>query len=193
VNQNPFLQFQEWLQDAKQHSGMQYANAMALATVDEDGRPSVRIVLLKHLSKSGFQFFTNFEGRKGRELARNTKAGLCFYWDKLGRQVRVEGTVVKLSGAESDAYFASRPRGSQLSAWASKQSSVVTSREVLENAMADLDKKFPGEIPRPDYWGGFELQPSAIEFWTHQDNRLHDRIQYVKEKNGSWLSQRLSP
>ena len=172
---------------------MKYPNAVALATVDEQLRPAVRIVLLKHIDEKGFQFFTNYEGRKGRELLANQQAALCFFWDALGRQVRVEGKVEKLDSASSDAYFQSRPRRSQLGAWASKQSRVIESREILEQEMEKLEQQFPHEVPRPDHWGGFLLTPTSFEFWLEQDNRLHDRFEYLPASPGQWKINRLSP
>lgn len=168
-------------------------NAMTLATVDAQGRPSTRTVLLKGVDARGFIFFTNYDSRKGRELADNPRAALTFYWPELERQVCVAGTVSKISRAESEAYFKSRPRGSQLGAWASDQSSPVESRAVLEQKWRECESKYPGEIPLPPHWGGFVLAPERIEFWQGRPSRLHDRFGYAKQTDGSWKIERLSP
>ena len=165
--------------------------AMALATATADGRPSVRMVLLKGVDERGFSFYTGYESRKGRELAENPRAALLFHWP--GRQVRIEGPVERVTADESDAYFASRPRGSRLSAIASRQSEVVSSREELEGRVAELEEQFAGaEPPRPDRWGGFRLVPETFELWQHRDDRLHDRLRYRRDGD-AWLVERLSP
>jgi len=168
-------------------------NAMTLATVDPSGRPSTRTVLLKSVDARGFIFFTNYDSRKGRELAENPNAALTFFWSDLERQVCVAGTVVKLPVTESAAYFKSRPRGSQLAAWASNQSETVPDRATLEARWHALEMKFPGDIPLPPNWGGFILQPQRIEFWQGRPSRLHDRFNYARQADGSWKIDRLSP
>ncbi|MSU59540.1 MAG: pyridoxamine 5'-phosphate oxidase [Pedosphaera sp.] len=168
-------------------------NAMTLATVDAQGRPSTRTVLLKGADARGFIFFTNYDSRKGRELAANPNAALTFYWPELERQVCVAGTVSKLPVAESEAYFKSRPRGSRLGAWASDQSSPVESRDLLEKKWREFEVKFPDDIPLPPNWGGFVLAPERIEFWQGRPSRLHDRFGYSKQPDGSWKIERLSP
>jgi pyridoxamine 5'-phosphate oxidase len=166
---------------------------VALATAAADARPSVRMVLLKGFDERGFVFYSDYESRKGRELAENPRAALLFHWPELGRQLRVEGLVERLPAEESDAYFASRPRGSRLSAIASRQSEVVASREELEARVAELEERFAGAEPsRPDRWGGFRLVPETYELWQHRDDRLHDRLRYRRD-GSDWLVERLSP
>jgi pyridoxamine 5'-phosphate oxidase len=166
---------------------------MTLATVDGRGRPSARIVLIKGVDERGFTFFTNYESRKGRALAENPYASLLFYWIELERQVRIEGTVVKTSEAESDAYFASRPASSRIGAWASEQSQVIESRAVLEARERDFSARFGDDPPRPPHWGGYRLVPDAIEFWQGRPSRLHDRLLYTRTPGGDWQIARLSP
>jgi pyridoxamine 5'-phosphate oxidase len=168
-------------------------NAMTLATVDKNGKPSSRTVLLKSVDERGFIFFTNYDSRKGRELAENPNAALTFFWSELERQVCVAGSVTKLPAAESEAYFKSRPRGSQIGAWASNQSEPVADRAALEVKWRELEKKFPGEIPLPPNWGGYILKPERIEFWQGRPSRLHDRLHYTKSADGAWKIDRLSP
>ena len=168
-------------------------NAMTLATADRDGRPSSRTVLLKSVDERGFVFFTNYDSRKGRELAENPSAALTFFWSELERQVCVAGTITKLPAAESEAYFKSRPRGSRLAAWASNQSEVIADRTVLETRWRELEKKFPADIPLPPNWGGYVLRPERIEFWQGRPSRLHDRFSYSRQPDGSWQAERLSP
>src|SRR4051812_48305813 len=169
------------------------ATAMIVATADAAGQPSARTVLLKGLDERGFAFFTNYESLKGRDLAENPRAALVFYWPALERQVLVSGSVTKLPAAESEAYFRTRPRGSRIAAWASRQSSVVDSRAQLEHQWAEADARFPGDtVPPPPYWGGYVLAPSRIEFWQGRPNRLHDRFSYVREA-GRWIVHRLAP
>jgi pyridoxamine 5'-phosphate oxidase len=169
------------------------SNAMTLATADKNGRPSTRTVLLKTVDERGFVFFTNYESRKGRELAENPGGALTFFWPELERQVCVAGRVEKIPAAESENYFKSRPRGSRLAAWASGQSSVVANRAVLEKNWRELERKFPGEIPLPPHWGGFVLRPERIEFWQGRPSRLHDRFSYTRQADGSWKIERLAP
>jgi pyridoxamine 5'-phosphate oxidase len=169
-------------------------NAMTLATADAEGRPSARVVLLKGLDERGFVFYTNYNSRKGRELADNPNAALVFYWPDQEREVTVAGTVSPLPPAESDAYFKSRPRGSRIGAWASDQSAVVRDRVELEAKWAEFERQFPGEeVPRPSHWGGYVLAPARLEFWQGRPNRLHDRFRYTRQPEGNWLIERLSP
>ena len=166
---------------------------MTLATADKDGRPSARIVLLKSFDEQGFVFYTNYDSRKGQELAENPRACLLFYWSPLWRQVRIEGTVEKVSEAESEEYFHSRPLGSKLGAWASDQSQPVESREQLEKQFEESNLKFADNVPRPPRWGGYRLRPDVIEFWQGRENRLHDRLRYTVQKDDGWLIERLAP
>jgi pyridoxamine 5'-phosphate oxidase len=168
-------------------------NAMTLATVDAEGRPSTRTVLLKTVDQRGFVFYTNYESRKGRELADNPNAALTFFWPDLERQVCVAGTVTKLPMAESERYFKSRPRGSQLGAWVSHQSQPVPDRAFLESKWRELEQQFPGDIPLPPNWGGYVLKPERIEFWQGRPSRLHDRFSYSRRADGAWQIDRLSP
>jgi pyridoxamine 5'-phosphate oxidase len=188
---DPFVQFARWFQDAAQ-ARIREPAAMTLATADSSGRPSARIVLLRGYDERGFVFFTNYESRKGTELEDNPRAAFVFYWDVLERQVRIEGEIARLDAHESDAYFAQRPRGHQLSAWASRQSRLLTDRAVVEAEMKRYDVAFAGrEVERPPYWGGYRVCPELFEFWQGRANRVHDRITYVWEK--TWRVSRLSP
>ncbi len=192
VAPDPVEQFRRWFDEALE-ADLHEPNAFVLATATRDGLPSARVVLLKGLDERGFVFYTNYEGRKGRELEDNPRAALLFCWGELERQVRIEGTVSRVSEEESDAYYASRPRGSRLGAWASEQSRVVEGREVLESRIGDLEAEYEGrEVPRPPFWGGYRVEPEAIEFWQGRENRLHDRIVYRRE-SGSWKTERLQP
>ena len=169
-------------------------NAMTLATADKQGRPSARVVLLKGLDQRGFIFFTNYDSRKGQELAVNPHAALVFYWAGLERQVCVAGEVTVLPESESRTYFHSRPRGSRLAAWASRQSEIIRDRSELEEKWRQLEVQFPGQdIPKPPYWGGYVLSPASLEFWQGRPSRLHDRFRYSKQPDGSWLIERLAP
>jgi pyridoxamine 5'-phosphate oxidase len=169
-------------------------NAMTLATADKDGRPSARIVLLKGLNSRGFIFYTNYDSRKGRELAQNSAASLVFYWGEQERQVCVAGLVERLPVEESEAYFKSRPRGSRIGAWASRQSEVVRDRAELEARWREIEAKYPGqEIPKPENWGGFVLRPARIEFWQGRPSRMHDRFRYSRQADQSWAIERLAP
>jgi pyridoxamine 5'-phosphate oxidase len=190
LDPQPLRQFAAWFEEAGA-AGMRAPEAMALATATADGQPSVRMVLLKGFDERGFVFFTGYESRKGGELTANPRAALLFYWDPLGRQVRIEGPVERVAEAESDAYFASRPRGAQISASVSPQSRVVESRASLEALAAELEAR-DGELPRPPAWGGFRLAPETYEFWQHRANRLHDRLRYRRE-GGRWVIERLAP
>jgi pyridoxamine 5'-phosphate oxidase len=190
---DPFTQFGAWFDEVVQ-ADIREPNAMTLATAAPDGRPSARMVLLKGVDAHGFAFFTNYESRKGAELTVNPRAALVFFWVQLERQVRVEGRVERLSAEESDAYFASRPEGSQLGAWASQQSAVLPDRGPLEARYEELRAQYEGhEIPRPPFWGGFRVVPETVEFWQGRVNRLHDRLRYRRQDDDSWVVERLSP
>lgn len=189
---DPVTQFMDWFHAARQASPRD-PNAMTLATVDPEGWPSARIVLLKHVDSDGFVFYTNYASRKGQALAAHPVAALVFWWDALERQVRVEGNVEKLDAATSDDYFHSRPRGSQLGALASAQSTVIPSRETLEAHMQALSSQYDdGPIPRPPHWGGYRVRPHSIEFWQGRGSRLHDRLRY-RLSAGRWVLERLAP
>jgi pyridoxamine 5'-phosphate oxidase len=190
---DPFRQFDKWFQEA-QAAKLIEPNAMTLATATRDGRPSARTVLLKGVDGRGFVFYTNYESRKGRDLAENPRASLLFPWFALERQITVEGTVTKVSREETAAYFHSRPRASQLGAWVSQQSAIITGRTVLEDAMKALEKKYAGaEVPVPPSWGGYRLTPETVEFWQGRRSRLHDRLRYRREATGDWTVERLAP
>ncbi len=189
---NPVAQFTTWLDDATR-SGEPEPTAMALATSDTDGSPTVRMVLLKHADDHGFVFYTNLESPKAADLATNPKAALCFYWNRIGRQVRVSGRTERVTDAEADAYFATRPRLSQLGAWASKQSTPMEGYFDLERACASYALRFPfGAVPRPPYWSGYRVMPDRIEFWSQKPFRRHERKVHVQE-NGQWREQWLYP
>lgn len=192
VDLNPFVQFNCWLQEALS-SRLPEPNAMALASATGEGKPSVRMVLLKGYDDRGFVFFTNYEGRKSSELMKNPNAALLFYWSELERQVRIEGSVEKTSRQESEEYFNTRPLESRLGAWASRQSEVIPGRSDLEQKVTDLKERYANrEVPVPPFWGGFRLQPQVFEFWQGRENRLHDRIRYSLQ-GGVWTIERLSP
>ena len=190
VDRDPLRQFARWFEEAGE-AGIRAPEAMAAATATHDGGPSVRMVLLKGFDERGFVFFTGYESRKGQELAENPRAALLFYWDPLGRQVRIEGPVERVSADASDAYFRTRPRGAQISASVSPQSRVVGSRAELEALAGELEAR-EREIPRPSAWGGYRLTPETYEFWQHRSNRLHDRLRYRRD-DGGWILERLAP
>ena len=189
---DPIARAQAWLEEAAA-AGVPEPDGAALATASPDGHPSVRFVLVRGVDDRGLRFFTNYGSRKGRELDANPVAALALWWPSLQRQIRAEGPVERLSAEESDAYFASRGHGSQLGAWASRQGTVIPGREVLDDALAELGERYPGDVPRPEYWGGYLLRPTAIEFWEGRANRLHDRTHYLRDGEGGWRSERLSP
>ena len=193
MSTDPFQLFDEWFAQAKAHEPND-PNAMALATADRAGNPSVRMVLLKAHGPDGFTFFTNEESRKGRELQENHSAAVLFHWKSLRRQVRIEGEVGRVAEAEADAYFATRSRDSQLGAWASDQSRPLDSRELFEQRYADVARRFGDRpVPRPPYWGGFRLQPSAFEFWQDRPHRLHERRTFLAQDDGGWSEGLLYP
>jgi pyridoxamine 5'-phosphate oxidase len=189
---DPINQFRHWFDEALA-ANLHEPNAMTLATATPDGRPSARIVLLKGYDGRGFVFYTNYEGRKARDLEANPNCALVFYWGELERQVRIEGRGVQVSDKESDAYFASRPRGSRLGAWVSEQSRPVEDRSKLEERLKELEEEYEGrEIPRPPFWGGYRVEPEGVEFWQGRENRLHDRLLYTRCAE-EWVIERLQP
>ena len=193
VKEEPFGQFVAWM-TAALDAGLAFPNAMTLATASPDGHPSARIVLLKGFDERGFVFFSNYESTKGRELASNPRAALVFYWFELERQVRITGEIDRIAEQESDEYFVSRPVGSRVSTWASRQSEVIEDRSSLELAAAEARSRYPnGDIPRPPHWGGYRLVPNELEFWQGRADRLHDRLRYRRTDGGDWLLERLSP
>lgn len=193
ANLNPFIQFKTWFEQAVS-AGILEPNAMTLATTTPDGLPSARIVLLKGFDERGFVFYSNYQSSKGQQLQANPFSALVFWWGELERQVRITGRVEQVSPGESDEYFQSRPRGSQLGAIASPQSQVISSREVLEGRLQELEAQYINqEIPRPSSWGGFRVIPTTIEFWQGRPNRLHDRLLYRLVDDGSWMIERLAP
>lgn len=192
IHQDPVEQFRRWFEEARA-ADLHEPNAVTVATATADGKPSARTVLLKGFDERGFVFYTNYEGGKARDLRENPRAALLFYWGELERQVRIEGRVRRIPTEESDAYFASRPRGSQLGAWASEQSRPVVDRDALEERLREVERRFgEGEVPRPPFWGGYRVEPESFEFWQGRENRLHDRLVYRRE-NGGWSIGRLQP
>jgi len=189
---DPIAQFRSWYHEAES-AGVQEPNTMTLATVNEQGQPSIRVVLMKEITPEGLIFYSNFRSRKGREMERHPKAALNFYWQLIERQVRLEGIISKVPDSKSDEYFSTRPRGSQLSAWVSEQSKAIPSRDYLEEQLKDCQSRFEGkDIPRPAHWGGYLLTPERVEFWQGGEDRLHDRIEYSKQQ-GQWKRCRLAP
>lgn len=191
VSKDPFKQFEKWFQDVLK-SGFLEPNAMTLATATKAGKPSARIVLLKGIHDNGFVFYTNYKSKKGKEIEENPYGSLLFYWDKLERQIRIEGTIEKVSQKESEEYFNTRPYKSRVGAWASKQSSVIESRSAIVKEFLKYMMKFKNHVPLPDVWGGYRLIPDSFEFWQGRPNRLHDRVRYIKNKSG-WKIDRLAP
>jgi pyridoxamine 5'-phosphate oxidase len=192
ADRDPLEQFRRWYADAEA-AGIRAPHAMALATATPNARPSVRMVLLKGFEGDGFVFFTGYVSRKAAELDANPQAALLFYWDPLGRQVRIDGRVERVTAAESDAYFATRPRGAQLAASASRQSALLGGRDELDARVAELEGEYAGaDVPRPEHWGGYRLRPETYEFWQHREDRLHDRLRYRRDGD-AWTIERLSP
>jgi pyridoxamine 5'-phosphate oxidase len=193
LDPDPVKQFANWFTAAIE-AGIRDVNAMSLATAGGDGKPSVRIVLLKGFDQDGFVFFTNYESEKGRQLEENSYAACVFYWIELDRQIRVSGRVEKTSREESERYFRSRPLGSQLGAWASRQSDVLDARRVLDARMAEMTERYADSpVPLPPHWGGYIIKPNLFEFWQGRPNRLHDRFRYTRQGDGSWQIDRLAP
>ena len=192
LDSDPAAQFRRWYGEAEEAVDM--PEAVALATADADGHPSVRMVLAKGFDDRGFKFHTGHGSRKARELAGNARAALLFYWAPLGRQVRIEGPVDRVPDEESEQYFGTRPRDGQIAAWASSQSEVIGSRDELDARVREFEREFEGqEIPLPPHWGGYRLQPETWEFWQHRDSRLHDRFRYSRQDDGGWTIERLAP
>jgi pyridoxamine 5'-phosphate oxidase len=193
LDHNPFKQFIKWFNDAVAQKLLE-PNAMVVATASLKGKPSARIVLMKEFDERGFVFYTNYESRKGQELAQNSHVALVFYWAELERQVRITGVASKVAAEESAAYFHSRPPQAQLAAWTSRQSRVIGGREVLDDSLKEVVKRFRGKkAPLPPYWGGYRVLPNEFEFWQGRPSRLHDRLCYTQERDGTWLITRLSP
>jgi pyridoxamine 5'-phosphate oxidase len=194
LDPDPLRQFRKWFDEAVA-TGVCLPEAMTLATATVDGQPSARTVFLRGFDDQGFVFFTNYESRKGKVLTSNPRAVLAFFWEPLERQVLVEGRTEKSTATESNAYFDSRPRGSRLGAWASPQSQVLLNRETLDQRVREVEEQFAGQesVPRPPYWGGFRVVPGIMEFWQGQPSRLHDRIRYGRQDDGTWVMERLAP
>lgn len=193
LDPSPFAQFQNWF-SAAENAGLIHPNAFTLATSGNERRPAARMLLLKGFDDKGFVFYTNSESKKGNDFSENPNASICFWWGVLERQVRIDGEVELVDESAADLYFASRPRGSQIGAWASPQSSVIESREVLESRYREIEKQYEGkDIPRPPYWQGYILIPRTIEFWQGRPDRLHDRLRYTQVAQGNWEIERLAP
>ncbi len=194
VPKNPFVLFQKWFDAVEASNSVEETNAMSIATVGEDGFPKTRIVLLKQLTEEGFVFYTNYNSEKGKAITNNPQVCLSFFWPEMEQQIIIKGIAEKVSPETSDAYFASRPKGSQLGAWASAQSTVVPSKETLVASLSQHETSFgDGKIPRPKHWGGFMVKPTSIEFWQGRPNRMHDRIRFSSEQDNSWKIERLAP
>ncbi|GAA0871013.1 pyridoxamine 5'-phosphate oxidase [Gangjinia marincola] len=194
LGEYPWMLFQQWFEEAEQSGEVEEPNAVAVSTIGEDGFPKTRIVLLKATDKNTFTFYTNYTSEKGQAIAHNNHICLSFFWPGLERQVIIKGIAKKTDPQTADAYFASRPKGSQLGAWASDQSLRITSREVLEKSLKALEEKYANkEVPRPPHWGGFTVTSHEMEFWQGRPNRLHDRIRYVVNDQGEWIKERLAP
>jgi pyridoxamine 5'-phosphate oxidase len=193
VSPDPIMQFSKWWDEAVA-SDIAEVNAMTLSTVDETGQPSSRIVLLKGFDQNGFVFFTNYRSHKASQMEANEKVSLLFFWKELERQVRIQGVVSKIPASDSDEYFQSRPEGSKIGAWASPQSQVIPSRNIIEDNVKEIEKKFGGmPVSRPPHWGGYIVRPNYMEFWQGRSSRLHDRIQFEPEAGGTWRISRLAP
>ncbi|SHI38991.1 pyridoxamine 5'-phosphate oxidase [Aquimarina spongiae] len=193
LQDSPFQLFSDWFKEVEESGGVEETNAMTLTTLGLDGFPKARVVLLKEFDHNGFIFYSNYESEKAKAMDSNNKVCISFFWPNLERQVIIKGRVEKVSEEKSESYFRSRPRGSQLGAWASRQSEIINSRTVLENQLQSLEDKFEGkDIPKPSFWGGYQIIPSEFEFWQGRANRLHDRIRYQKEGD-QWMTKRLSP
>ena len=193
LQDSPFQLFSDWFKEVEESGGVEETNAMTLTTLGLDGFPKARVVLLKEFDHNGFIFYSNYESEKAKAMDSNNKVCISFFWPNLERQVIIKGRVEKVSEEKSESYFRSRPRGSQLGAWASQQSEIINSRTVLENQLQSLENKFEGkDIPKPSFWGGYQIIPSEFEFWQGRANRLHDRIRYQKEGD-QWMTKRLSP
>lgn len=193
VNGDPLIQFQQWFDEAIQARVLE-PNAMTLSTISANGFPSSRIILLKGIEEKGFSFYTNYNSRKAKEIAENPKVASNFFWPELERQVRIEGVIEKTSEEVSDVYFKSRPRGSQVGAWASPQSALIEGRDILQDRFKEIEERFAGkDVPRPKHWGGYIILPQKIEFWQGRASRLHDRILYTQKKDHSWVVSRLAP
>jgi pyridoxamine 5'-phosphate oxidase len=188
---DPFALFRRWFAEAVS-ANLALPEAMTLATATSNGVPSARVVLLRGFDEAGFVFFTNYQSRKGRELAENPRASLLVHWPELGRQLRIEGGVERVSAEESDSYFRTRPRGNQLAAWISPQSEVISDRQTLLDKVQQLAMQYPGDVPRPPFWGGYRVRPQVIEFWQTRENRLHDRLRY-RQTSAGWVRERLAP
>ncbi|MCA9776254.1 MAG: pyridoxamine 5'-phosphate oxidase [Candidatus Eremiobacteraeota bacterium] len=192
LDDRPMMVFRDWMEEAV-GAGIEEANAACLCTVDGSGHPDGRTILIKGVEEDGLLFYTNYQSRKGRQLQECPRATLVLWWQSLRRQIRVSGLVKKLEAEQSDQYFSSRPPESRLGAWASLQSTPIANREVLETRLSEFENRFSGEIPRPDYWGGYRLKPTRFEFWQGRDSRLHDRFEYARGADGEWSINRLMP
>ncbi len=192
VSADPVVEFERWFAQAREAQVLE-PNAMTLATATRDGTPSARIVLLKGYDERGFVFFTDYRSQKGTELEQNPQASLVFYWAELERQVRIAGPVSVVSREESESYFQTRPRASQLGTWVSHQSQAIPGRKILDDRVQQVEARYPGAVPLPPHWGGFRVTPESVEFWQGRESRLHDRLRYVRQKGGGWRVERLSP